>query len=30
VPIWKKERWAGGGRWVGVPDELQEVPGGRA
>jgi molybdopterin synthase catalytic subunit len=28
VPIWKKERWAGGGRWVGVPEELQEVPGG--
>jgi molybdopterin synthase catalytic subunit len=20
VPIWKKERWAGGGEWVGVPD----------
>jgi molybdopterin synthase catalytic subunit len=20
VPIWKKERWAGGGRWVGVPE----------
>jgi molybdopterin synthase catalytic subunit len=19
VPIWKKERWAGGGRWVGLP-----------
>ncbi|HZD01580.1 MAG TPA: molybdenum cofactor biosynthesis protein MoaE [Actinomycetes bacterium] len=30
VPVWKKERWAGGGRWIGVPDELQEVPGGRA
>ncbi len=30
VPIWKKERWTGGGRWIGVPDELQEVPGGRA
>ena len=30
VPIWKKERWVGGGRWIGVPDELQEVPGGRA
>jgi len=34
VPIWKKERWAGGGRWVGMPDGLQpdefkEVPGGR-
>jgi molybdopterin synthase catalytic subunit len=28
VPIWKKERWAGGGRWIGIPDELQEVPGG--
>src|SRR6266545_3342404 len=26
VPIWKKERWAGGGRWIGIPDELQEVP----
>jgi molybdopterin synthase catalytic subunit len=21
APIWKKERWAGGGRWVGVPEE---------
>ena len=20
APIWKKERWAGGGRWVGVPE----------
>jgi molybdopterin synthase catalytic subunit len=20
VPIWKRERWAGGGRWVGAPD----------
>ena len=20
VPIWKKELWADGGRWVGVPD----------
>ncbi|HEV3498141.1 MAG TPA: molybdenum cofactor biosynthesis protein MoaE, partial [Actinomycetes bacterium] len=20
VPIWKKELWAGGGKWVGVPD----------
>jgi molybdopterin synthase catalytic subunit len=29
VPVWKKERWAGGGRWIGIPDELQEVPGGR-
>jgi molybdopterin synthase catalytic subunit len=28
VPIWKKERWAGGARWVGVPEEFQEVPGG--
>ncbi len=24
VPIWKKERWSGGGRWVGVP-EHEEV-----
>jgi molybdopterin synthase catalytic subunit len=30
VAIWKKERWTGGGRWIGVPDELQEVPGGHA
>jgi molybdopterin synthase catalytic subunit len=30
VPIWKKERWAGGDRWVGVPEEIQEVRGGRA
>jgi molybdopterin synthase catalytic subunit len=30
VPIWKKERWAGGARWVGVPDELREVRGGHA
>jgi molybdopterin synthase catalytic subunit len=31
VPIWKKERWAGGGRWVGLPDAavVEEVPGGR-
>jgi molybdopterin synthase catalytic subunit len=31
VPIWKKERWAGGGRWVGLPDTAlaEEVPGGR-
>jgi molybdopterin synthase catalytic subunit len=31
VPIWKKERWAGGGRWVGLPDAApaEEVPGGR-
>jgi molybdopterin synthase catalytic subunit len=28
VPIWKKERWVGGGRWIGIP-ELQEVPDGR-
>jgi molybdopterin synthase catalytic subunit len=21
VPIWKKERWAGGGEWVGTPEE---------
>ena len=20
APIWKKERWAGGGRWVGAPE----------
>ena len=20
APIWKKERWAGGGRWIGVPE----------
>ena len=30
VPIWKKERWAGGARWVGSPGEFQEVHGGRA
>ena len=30
VPIWKKERWAGGGRWVGAPEEFEEVHGGRA
>jgi molybdopterin synthase catalytic subunit len=32
VPIWKKERWSGGGRWVGLPDAAAvagEVPGGR-
>jgi molybdopterin synthase catalytic subunit len=29
VPIWKKERWAAGGRWIGSP-EFQEVQGGRA
>jgi molybdopterin synthase catalytic subunit len=28
VPIWKKERWAGGGRWVGSP-EFWEVQSGR-
>jgi molybdopterin synthase catalytic subunit len=30
APIWKKERWAGGGQWVGVPDQatVQEVPDG--
>jgi molybdopterin synthase catalytic subunit len=28
VPIWKRERWAGGGRWVGVPEEAAPaVPG---
>lgn len=21
VPIWKRERWADGSRWIGVPDE---------
>ena len=21
VPIWKKELWSGGGRWVGIPEE---------
>jgi molybdopterin synthase catalytic subunit len=31
VPIWKKERWRGGGRWVGLPEAAvaEEVPGGR-
>jgi molybdopterin synthase catalytic subunit len=31
VPIWKKERWSGGGRWVGLPEAAlaEEVPGGR-
>jgi molybdopterin synthase catalytic subunit len=24
VPIWKKERWAGGGHWVGLPTETSE------
>jgi molybdopterin synthase catalytic subunit len=28
VPIWKKEHWAGGGRWIGVPDQAQAFPGG--
>jgi molybdopterin synthase catalytic subunit len=30
APIWKKERWAGGDRWVGLPDQaaVQEVPDG--
>jgi molybdopterin synthase catalytic subunit len=30
APIWKKERWVGGGRWVGVPepDVVREVSGG--
>jgi molybdopterin synthase catalytic subunit len=30
APIWKKERWVGGGRWVGVPepDAVREVSGG--
>jgi molybdopterin synthase catalytic subunit len=26
VPIWKKERWAGGGRWIGMPDAAQPLP----
>jgi molybdopterin synthase catalytic subunit len=25
VPIWKKERWAGGGQWVGLPEESEEA-----
>jgi len=29
VPIWKKERWAGGGHWVGS-QEFEEVHGGGA
>jgi molybdopterin synthase catalytic subunit len=29
VPIWKKERWTGGGRWVGAPEKFQEVHGGQ-
>jgi molybdopterin synthase catalytic subunit len=30
APIWKKERWVGGGRWVSVPepDAVREVSGG--
>jgi molybdopterin synthase catalytic subunit len=24
VPIWKKERWAGGGHWVGIPEAAPE------
>jgi molybdopterin synthase catalytic subunit len=27
VPIWKKERWADGGRWVGLPEEQPEEVG---
>jgi molybdopterin synthase catalytic subunit len=23
VPIWKRERWAGGDRWVGLPEEVE-------
>jgi molybdopterin synthase catalytic subunit len=26
APIWKKERWAGGGRWVGVPEADTSFP----
>jgi molybdopterin synthase catalytic subunit len=26
VPIWKKERWAGGGQWVGLPDGVESLP----
>jgi molybdopterin synthase catalytic subunit len=25
VPIWKKERWAGGGEWVGIPVDKEEA-----
>jgi molybdopterin synthase catalytic subunit len=25
VPIWKKERWAGGGEWVGTPEEADRA-----
>jgi molybdopterin synthase catalytic subunit len=27
VPIWKKERWADGGRWVGLPESAPEEVG---
>jgi molybdopterin synthase catalytic subunit len=27
VPIWKKERWADGGRWVGLPEPAPEEVG---
>jgi molybdopterin synthase catalytic subunit len=27
VPIWKKERWAGGGHWVGIPETEPEGAG---
>jgi molybdopterin synthase catalytic subunit len=27
VPIWKQERWAGGGRWVGLPEATPEEVG---
>jgi molybdopterin synthase catalytic subunit len=27
VPIWKKERWAGGGHWVGLPEPEHEEAG---
>jgi molybdopterin synthase catalytic subunit len=26
APIWKKERWTGGGRWVGVPEADSSFP----
>ena len=26
VPIWKKERWTDGGRWIGLPEEVKAVP----
>jgi molybdopterin synthase catalytic subunit len=26
APIWKKERWAGGGRWVGMPEADPSFP----